>query len=376
MISKHYNASISTDHAFIAKSDFKVEMSYCNRSTSDITMVTRDNLPITLPKLKAVNSYNDIVIRKTYCFNSYYRITELLTTLQDIYVKCKQYPSEDVRLIYQAINKQPPNNRNANIAIVHIDRYIDTKEIIENGCIYSVDADVALYHGVANHTMLHPYSQKALSEDEPREVIKQLPRELTGITLQIVDNDNYVSQQYAYCFNELYDIPIIKDDSRDNGIYVSRINRDSLSTQQYPLSGLKDLGIYPNKEEAMTNGQIDLIHQKEVGELKRKLEKEALQNKQTIQDLQREADERKRIAEDAKHKLELEADERKRVHEAELNKLKLQHEEDMRELEKKRYETKDHYEHRSYERKESTETLKTVGILVASILSITALIKK
>lgn len=388
MITRHYNPEINDGNDFHLKADFKMEMCYFNRSTTDITVVGRDNLPLILPKLSGNSSgYRDIIIRRSYTFSSYHRITELISTLNDIYAKNREFPSEDVRLIYGALQKQPPNNRNANIAIVRIDRRVDVDDIVKHDSLYSVDLDIMLYHGVANHTMIHPYSQKALSQEDTRDIIKQLPRELAGLTIQVVDNDNIISNQYAYCLGEIMDIPVIQDSTRDNGLYISHIRNDEVTTHKHDLSQTNDYGIYSTKEDARTNGKPDLVHQREVTELKRHLERETLLNKQKQQELQSEIDERRKESESEaenrkrendkyRYEQELLADERKRKHEEEINRLKIRYEEDMRKLEQERHETKDKYDARSYERKDSAETLKTFGVLLATGLSIFAIVQK
>lgn len=314
-----------------------------NDSKDDIVVMHRDNIPFQVRGASLqLPTHNRITIRTTYTFYTPQAVADTRNLLHDRFVQMKQFVSKDSKIIYDILMSGHTNHQFSHIKI---DRIVSVKDLQQQGCLYINDLDIMLYYKDYNKPMVHPYSEHAIRTMDGEKIAKT--SEGIGIMVQIVDNDEKIARRFGYMCNKIVEVPIIHDESKQSGIYVHHIDNGQSSCIKHDLSEMEALGLYPSEEEAATNGKPDLIHQKEMLELKKKLD----------------------IAKAERDRVEVENN-------ARITAIKEEHEEYMREQERKRYETKDHYEERSYSRKNDYESLKVGAAALAIVLSIVAIAKK
>lgn len=398
-------------------SEFKYQLECINQTTTDITVVFRDNLPV--PHYRCSNPHatsKNFIIRKTYSFNSLSVINESLNNLAALWDTGKENNvNEDLAIIYKSLMDQRGLNKNPVIARVVIDRVLDVDSLLEEGHCYLSTLDLMIYHGKFNAEMLHPYSAKAKALELFNETIEH-PEESLGIMVQLVDNENAVSARYMYVANKVVELPSVKDPERASGVYITDNNKGKCTTRYKPLTEIgEEFGIHATVEDAMTSGNPALLHKSRLLELEQNAtvskvehQTELHEAKKNLLLLQQDSDRLRQVTEEQKYQqeqmtlrlkrdieeqkhnyelqvleLKQEADHQKLIFEQEMLQLKrlsekgkMKYEKHVRKAEKKRHKTKDIYEHRSYERKDKHESLKNLGIIASLGLGLFAVIKK
>lgn len=391
--------------ANLHKSDFTYQICCINTSGQDVTVVFRDNLPVTYSRSPVTEvGPKQFIIRKTYTFTNYVRISEVATNLHTILSVKDNISSEDIQLVYKVLMEQLRINKFTTVANVHIDREINLGLLSEQGFAYVSDLDLMLFDGRFSVDMVHPNSIKSKSQELFNDVTAS--SDGLSMTIEMVDNENVVSTRYMYLANKVVEIPSIKDPERPSGVYKTDNNYGKVNTTFCTLDEMGErLGIQPTIEDAITAGDPEILHKSRLKELERatnisKIEQqqEATESKRRMLQLQEETETRmtdlkrsydelasrlKRDSEELKVQNEEQTIRLKREHEEQMLQLKreserqkLQYEEELRAIEHKRHQAKDYWEERSYDRKDSSEGLKTIGILAAGALSIFALMKK
>ena len=357
--------------------EFTQQLSFINHTNHDITIVLRDNLPITLHRAPNISEMSkSFIIRKLYRFESFTSLNDVINNLNTLLSHRKDNTShEDLLLIYKSLKDQQRIGRMTSIAHVNIDREVNIDFLISKGYCYMPEMDLMIYHGKYAIDMIHPYSVSGLSET----VFESIDRSdsATGIMFEIIDNENSLSTRYASIGKRVVEIPVKKDPERPSGVYIIRKIGDEVTTEICSLEEMAEkCGIHRNVEDAITSGDGELLYKLKLkeaenaaNESKIQYQKEAADAKSRMLQLQEEYD-----VKAAKLKQDSEEQTAKLKREQEQQKLK--YEEELRQGELERQKTKDYYENRSYDRKDGSETIKTVGILAAAALSIWAVARK
>lgn len=389
-----------------SNADFTYQVVCLNNTNQDITIVFRDNLPITYhrPTTPSIGD-KEFVVRKTYTFSGHLRITEVANNLHTLMMNEKDNViSEDLTIIYKALHDYLRMNSIAKFTSIAIDREVDLKQLEGNNGCYLSELDIMVYDGKYRPDMIHPYSIKAKSQNAFNDLVED--HNCLGITVEIVDNEDMIAARYMYFADRVFEMPIKKDGERHSGVYLTSNDRGAPRTEYCTLEDMANrFGIQPTAEEAITGGNPELIHknrlreldieanvskaqqQIEISESKRELlklqekqERIALEQKQRYEELSLRL---KREAEEQKLKNEEELTRIKREHEEQMLQLKrnsevqrLNYEDELRSIERRRHKTKDHYEEKSYRRKDDHESLKNFGIVASIGLGLFAVLKK
>jgi len=192
--------------------------------------------------------------------------------------------------------------------------------------------------------------------NEYRELIKE--KKVSGIFLELIDNENNIKSRYIYVAKQLLEIPVRKDPNRPSGVYFTkaaydRVNDVHINPEFYSYEDSeKELGLYKTKEEANTGGNPELINknllaekEKELVDAKHRLESIVSNNKERINQLETE--------------LELKKKETAAIKE---------------EYEEKKIKRTDYYEERSSVRKDSNEIVKFIPAVIAGAVAAFAII--
>lgn len=339
-----YAKSVFNNSKLVENPGYQFSIQVLNDSKDDVIGMHRCNVPFKAHGVTLQTpTHNRITIRTVHTFSSVQAVTDTRNLLHERFVSMKQFTSEDSRIIYDLFMG---GQANQHWAAIKIDRIIQMQDLNQAGSLYVTDLDLMLYSKDYKDKLIHPYSEFANSAQEGEGVAKQHPY-TAGIVIQLVDNDDKIAKRYIYLANQIVEVPIIQDKSRQSGVYVHLIDKGLSECTRHELSDMESIGLYPTIEEAETNGKPELVHQKAVTMLKQQLETKKIEN-----------------------------DQARVEYEARISQLKQDQEEYLRNLERDRHKTKDEYEERSYRRKDEHEALKVGASILAIVLSIVAIAKK
>jgi hypothetical protein len=210
-------------------------------------------------------------------------------------------------------------------------------------------------------------------------------RESSGIFVELIDNENNITNRYMYVARQLLELPARRDQTKQSGVYFTTAVHDkdgdtNMDPKFYSFEDAEEaLGLFKTKEEAMTGGNPEFIAKTKYAE-----------QEAALRDAQRELEKVKndhKIAE--QHRLEkmaaLKHDlEEKQLYmkekindlEHNLEKTKKRNSELKEESDSRKLTRADYYEERSYERKDSSELIKFVPALIVGAIGMFALFAK
>jgi hypothetical protein len=361
---------------------FGVTQTYINDSDIDVLVVLRNNLKVNINKtheLKRGN--NSFIIRTVYHFNDRKTVVATLNELAS-YKDVSDIVSEDLHMIHKSLSLAYSNNNNLSVANVAIDRSINTFNLKQLDTMYITETDVLISVNTTE-PLCHPYSMEGSTKSAYGNIVNN--RNVSGIFVEIIDNEHAISNRFMYVCKQVVEIPVIKDKSRSSGVYYGRIDRGIVTEPNVcDLSVMSDvLGIYSNKEQALTGGDPGVLSKTVLKE-----KESAVEHQRHLNEIAKNelaiilSDYKKTIAEDeAKYKLiALEQDRKMEDYKREAMKEKedllMKNAKIKEKLAKKKSRREDYYEDKSYNRKDNYETIKTIGILASGALGLFAILKK
>lgn len=371
-------------------SDYRSAQFFINNTPEDFTVIYRNNLPLYISKASAgFQSGKEFCIRTNYHFLSHTRITTTITHLGE-YIKNNTDRLEDLDILYKALTTAYQNDNRVSSITVTIDRRIDISAVKKLGSVYVPEVDLVLQVGQPNLDKSHPYSKDGRAKAEYVDFISE--KKVSGILMELVDNDQHHKSRFLYAALQVIEIPSVQDKTRASGVYFSKVAYDSLGEihikpYYYTLEEAeKILGLYRTKDEAITGGNPEFIAKKLNQERDEKLTE--LKHDLDIAKSQMKLDELKRDQQlketehrlrESEHKLkmaELKAKEEEARAAAELEKERKETARLKEELDKKRDYRKDYFEERSYQRKDSSDLLKLLPVLITAALAVFTIITR
>lgn len=335
--------------------EFKFTQYYINESSYEITVTLRNNLPIVIAKSLGKNKDNKkFIIRNVYSFRN---SEQIISTINNITEHQKIYSDkqEELSIIKKILLTNYNNDRFISSVNVYIDYQLEINDIRELDILYLPEADILVNFGCYNTSYPHPFSSEGTALFEYTEVIKN--KKISGIFAEIIDNENNIKNRYMYVAKQLLELPVKKDKNKASGVYFSKANNDRLDEvhikpEFYSFDKAEEeLGLYKTKEEALTGGnpehisKQDLINkEQELIELKHRLNKTDIENKETINTL-----------------------------ELKLEKLKKENSSIKEKHEKRKIVRNDYYEEKSQIRKDNSEFIKYAPAAIAGLLAVLAI---
>lgn len=361
---------------------FSIKTSFVNGLNIPITLVLRNGIKYTIPPL--INcKHKEFIIEYEYEFQD--------NVIIDANNLLNDSSSESHKL--KAITDNPEPTR------VHgfkknVFFYSFTKEDINlkggNLYIYNLDMVVSLW-SKNDSVSPHPFSETGL-----RNLFLEQTEEVNtyssfGYSIRIIDNDNVFGTKYININNKVYQVNAVKDDIYRSGVYL--ISSGSVTGENIcsiPVTNIysfedaeKELGLFNSYIEAQTLGNVLETKKKELDNYALEIkEKEAAIKKNRLEmDAEYEAKKRQleftRLEEEEKRKLKeinLKREESRIAEKQALLKEKLaevEHERTLASLNRK-----DHYEEKSYARKDSSEAIKFVPLVLGGLIAIASIIYK
>jgi len=410
--------------------NFKESIFFINNSDHTFTVVMRNNLLIKvktamtnilhsnnmLGKNTFINT-NTFIIRRILDFNDNDTLKCTLSNINE-FKRLFANKNYELDLIHKQIRDLLEGDYLASRKRIVLDYIFDTRELIDHGNFYARDTDILIHH-VDSDLIPHPYSVEGSGIVELKDQVKD--RKRSGVLIDIIDNSNVISNRYITLANNVFKIPVHNDTTKPDGVYVTFLQSDNLgNTDIQPVhynfeEAEEIIGLCRTKEEAISAGDtseknkqhtlalerklLDAKNEHEqlkmvLNETKTKLELNKLEREEAINQTKFERD---RELSEYRHRLEIEITKNAEIqrnsdlalndlkHKLEKSKIKAQKTKEK--LEKKQVKRKieyedhsrvrdDYYETRSYERKDSYESVKTAGLIAAGCLGLYAVFKK
>lgn len=360
---------------------------YSNNTSIDIDVISQDGVIQTIKaavKNATINNpsaYGNFIIEKSYCIIG-------VSDVRDFINKNSNPTQEDqVRLVNEVINLY--NHRPDLYGLLAVMSYeITPVSIIENVSSYINRTGLVLTAGDVQ--IQHPMvdvENVVLSKDI---AVKQ---NICGLHFEIIDNDKQVHTKFIYSAKEVVRIPTNKDASKASGVYYSKIiPEEGKLREEVVYTTFEDaetiLGIYDTWEECNNNCNPEKLAEKLIKDAKyivnttaiKKAEAQLEEVRQKIEDqerlrkqneeIQKAADERRRIDDDRIRKLNEEAEAKRQREEERLSKQR--EEQDQRERDRQKRE--DEFYERSYKRKEKGDILKFLPSFILGLLTLGTLV--
>ncbi len=185
-------------------------------------------------------------------------------------------------------------------------------------------------------------------------------------------NNNGSNRYYYNVANELHHVDSIKDPSKADGIWITKFkpfrgSNNKVTIEKEPsqviaFSEADQYGFYLNEELAniakarINSDSVLKLEMNKISMDKMQLEKDLLERDAILKNLKQQNEEKL---------LDLNLQ-----HETQLKELKLKHEEESNNLDRDKHIVKNYYEERSYDRKDTSESLKILPTIVGGIIGV------
>lgn len=342
---------------------FETGMAFINTTGMTVSVVTRNGALFVIPSAHRVRTTESLTIRMTYNLSQH-----VSSNLHGASRGIMPSDSKSLQILRELMThkRQLYYPRDS----FSIDYHIDLFDIeSRGGVIYLTDLDIVVALGECNP--IHPYSDAATR----RRMIGQtdgLPQvDAFGYTIRIVDKTGQFGPRYVNINGAVYKVAVSRDWADRDGVYLissgaitSDFDNPPPQVRRYEFTEAEEaLGLYRTYDDAKNFGDA-------MAARKRELEKELLAIKEREQAhknerIRLEAELEKQRQEYEKEKLEFER--RQREEEARLKAMReeIEHEKKLQELRRKEY-----YESLSYQRKDMSETIKFIPVVVTGAAAI------
>lgn len=360
--------------------EFKIVQLYINNTDEDICVVHRNNLPVVIRKSPGYfGGAGNFVIRTIYHFNSREQVVNTINNLQHLKKKSSMLDN-DLEIVLSAMVAAYNSDHRITFYTVALDKEVSVKTLRNHSALYIHEADIMLCDTRATMKCLHPFSEEGMLHNDYRDLVEE--RRVTGVFLELIDNENNVKTRYMYAAKQLIEISAKQDKTKKSGLYFTLADHDRfgevhIDPQYYTFDEAeKEVGLFKTREEAMTGGNPEVLSRTEeerakteLTELRRQVELD-----KAAHDRERAAHEREKLEND-RYRTETESEllEMNRQLEFQKNETRrLSEELDARKAirsdyyEDRKSARADHYEEVSYRRKDDHELLKMAGVAVAT----------
>lgn len=347
---------------------FSINYEYVNGFSKTVTLVDRTGLRIRVPPTQVPNIHHFVIRVKITCGDAVKMdINGLLNSDQ---------PYEQM---YARVLSEGTVLSHFNQVIYTLDHFITLDQVdTVGGNLYLSNLDLVISTLFPEHVAPHPYS-----DEGARNYLLSFDKEINnatqfGYTIKIFDPDGEYGERFININNTIYKIPVSTERSIPKGVYI--INSGSVQSnagitkpvsKHYTFDEADEaLKLYQSVEQARTLGDEYAQKEKELKEqtLKIKEKEQSLKEQRQAKDF--EYDEQKRELE----RRVAEEEARRKESEHQLAQQQLKYKEQLQQIEHERsirmMGTKDYYDHRAYERKDSSEIVKFIPAIITGGLAI------
>lgn len=352
-----------------------IEKEFYNGFRSPVTLVDRSGIPLVVQPMN-VKALNQFVVRYTIKYRVGVNI--------DV-ERLSNATSEGMRALRDAVLSGSVRQRMGQ-CIAQVSYGVNENDVLQSGgSLYLVNLDVVVSTMQGGYVPHHPFSAEGVRNRLVADNETINTAGTVGYSLQIIDNEDVFGTRYININREIFLIQPQKDPGRNSGVYrastapVSQHGGVGAPRADYFTFGEAEelLGLFRSYEDAWVLGDIAAERKRELESLAQQL-KEA-QHRQQLERLEREKEfdewkrdiEQRRVTEESDRKTQ---EHRWKLEEARINEASSRLKEEQTRVEHLRsiaaLERKDHYEERSYVRKDASEFLKWVPAIATGLAAI------
>lgn len=341
-----------------ARGGLETSICYYNHLNRDLTVTLRNGVPFKLPAGDGRKNCVEILV-------SYDIAPNVVVDAKSTFHHNPGQSAESKALMAALENCEKSGRFNRRSFTL---RYSVTAEQVEknSGTIYIAELDLVLCVSDDERKAIHPYSPSSSRYRLIEAEVNVNTRERFGYSVYLVSNNGAIGDKYINVGGKAYRIPSIENKSLRDGVYVcssgsveARGNDPVPVEEFYPFpDAIEHLRLYDDPETAMRLGD-------ELETRERELKALALKLKETEHDHKMER---------LQHEYDLAA----KKQELESARMELddyyareEHERRMRAMRDKEY-----HESRSSARKDSSEMLKMIPIIITGAVAIAAAVAK
>lgn len=350
----------------------KMEKEFYNGLSVPVTIVDRSGVPFTMAPMRVEYS-NMLLVRFSFTYHRSVKIDiERLSN-----AKCESSIALRDAIQHGSVKEGHYGKMVATIT------YTVSKEQLQagGGSLYLTNLDIVVSTMQGHYVPRHPHNLDGIrnylvGREETINTVGSF-----GYAIQIVDNEGIYGKRYININKEIYEVSPIEDRSRRSGVYHAKtapVGENGVVPP--PIAMLYSfeeaeqyLGFFKTIEEARILGDIS-------EEQRRELEERALHLKRDIAEFNANKLKEERALDEQKRSFELDRmveDEARKSRENEWKRQETEQtvrlarlKEEVATLEHRRsmdsLQRKDHYEERSYSRKDSTEFIKWIPGLIGA----------
>lgn len=329
----------------------EVKQSFINNTITPLTVCHRSGIKYTLPVVPSLTS-RDLVIRVEYWFQR-----DIYNSLYSLVSGSDENSSEEVKILRKAFECQVHPVSGGGTRLV-LDYCLSGESLQKHGgTIYYSDIDVVISHASVEFAPHHPESEEG-KRDNYATTTRTQPYAFI-YSIEVVDNDNVLGPRFVCVAGKAHKLSNKKDINRRSGYYITCGVHDDRTVEYHDFTDdteklEESLRIYKSYEEAQTGGDEALLRKEKLTQLEfqnNTLKLELVANKQKADE---ETSQRERAMAELQHVLDVKT-----------HKLKdLQADLDM-----VRTKVKDHYEHKSHVRKDTSESVKFIPTLLIGMVA-------
>lgn len=328
---------------------FRHSVEFINNSNTNLQVVHRNNLAVPV-KAEKCYDYTDgnFIVRSTWYFSGFENMRMTIDAINNS-LKHQNLSKDELDTFRKLIEIGSSTSSSSYFrkAEIVMDREYTVRELVENGVTYVHDVDVLITTPPHFGHVAHPYNNQTVATAKYYDFSRD--HNASGFFMDIVDNDSVAGKRFVYAGSKLLEIEPRIDGEKQSGVYCCHIEKMSLTgphvmTDFYTFEDAeKKLGVYANRNDAISGGNPDMVNKIEVERIKA----ETLILTQAVEKSKYET----AIIKEQTERLKAE-------HLVQIDKVKMEFEEKKQKLEERKHRRADEYDARSTARKDSSDILK------------------
>lgn len=334
---------------------FSMHTHYFNHSGKDVWVLLRNGLKIKLPNEVNYGNVGFKIRTDIYCDSS------VLPSVYKQLLEVEHFPKQELAVIRRYLDTRLGTEASQQYRGGHLISLWYTVpahqlKLVRTSEFYLADADIVIsMKDDIGEGITHPYSEAGTMLRVSKELNNSSGSEASaGLNYLVVDNSGVVDKLYLRVGTKIYPIKSQRHFDKGEGVYI----RDSVTGETHWLSfdeNLAEWGLFRTHSEASELGDklLEDILKREYTERELSLQQQLLASRSDFEHLKMET---------KKREMELAQRYDAYKREVELNDLLRKNKEAERKAARD-----DYYEERSAVRKDSTEALKSIPVLLAGI---------
>lgn len=174
---------------------------------------------------------------------------------EDVHMKDREFICNDLRQVVKNLSdKTPTTYGNESPIILRFTRYIPLRDVRDRGILHLVNLDITISSD--RRMCLDPFPDRIEDVDKVDESRGY------RLSIEIIDNNDIITNKYIKGNKDAISVPIIKDPLLPNSLRIKEtINGEVVNNviSDLTIESLSSHGVYSTKEEALTSNDPKLI---------------------------------------------------------------------------------------------------------------------